>query len=695
MTRSLSPPYKFHEFLIALIISGDQSSSISALVPLDPAQSMDLDEELEPLYYLLGHESNVCALDSNFGLVASGSWDKTARVWKDGSLLYTLKGHSQAVWAVKIISESLVLTGSADQTIRLWENGKAKKVFKGHTDAVRGLALISDSVFVSCSNDASIRVWDLEADTPIQELYGHTSFVYSVAVIPSTGEIVSSGEDRSVRVWRDGETVQVITLPYISAWFVAVNPEDGDIAIAGSDSTIRIFSRDKARFASEEDRTHFKDLVASSGIGKDQVGTINKENLEGEEGLKSSGKKEGEVKMIRTSRNTVEAYQWSAGKWAKIGEVVGSAGSTSKKLFNGVEYDYVFDVDIRDGEPALKLPYNITENPYDAARKFLERNELPMSYLDNVARFLITNSEGVDLTTQAPAQDPYGTRYVPGGDQPSSSTPSSSSSSGNTEKSLKVVPVKTYVKLISYKPAPILKAIRTNNANQSAENRISEEEIKSIETGLSSTVITEQAAASLFEITTEVLESWNSKDTLPILDVLRVIIPSLRTFPPIVLIQHLLSSLDVGVPNHCLLAIRGLVNLFSSPNPGALKLIESASTQETIFEVVTQLAATTNPKPEARNLAISSLCYNFAVLSWKRGASQVASNKLIETFSELFPYLTDSESRYRILLAVGTLLLDAGDSGKKTVAKSLEKFSELPLDEDRFKVVISDIKQLI
>lgn len=32
-------------------------------------------------------------------------------------------------------------------------------------------------------------------------LSGHTSFVYSLAVLPS-GDIVSGGEDRSVRVWK-------------------------------------------------------------------------------------------------------------------------------------------------------------------------------------------------------------------------------------------------------------------------------------------------------------------------------------------------------------------------------------------------------------------------------------------------------------------------------------------------------------
>ena len=35
----------------------------------------------------------------------------------------------------------------------------------------------------------------------IYALSGHTSFVYSVSVLPN-GELVSAGEDRSVRVWR-------------------------------------------------------------------------------------------------------------------------------------------------------------------------------------------------------------------------------------------------------------------------------------------------------------------------------------------------------------------------------------------------------------------------------------------------------------------------------------------------------------
>lgn len=52
--------------------------------------------------------------------------------------------------------------------------------------------------------------------------------------------------------------------------------------------------------------------------------------------------------------------QWDSASrsWQKIGDVVDAVGSGRKQLYEGKEYDYVFDVDIQDGVPPLKLPYN-------------------------------------------------------------------------------------------------------------------------------------------------------------------------------------------------------------------------------------------------------------------------------------------------------------------------------------------------
>lgn len=104
-------------------------------------------------------------------------------------------------------------------------------------------------------------------------------------------------------------------------------------------------------------------------------------------------------------------------QWINVGTVVDSAASSGRKAeYMGEKYDYVFDVDIKDGEPALKLPYNLSENPYERATKFLADNELPMSYQDQVAHFIIENTKGATLGQSQEAPDSFGTqnRYRPG-----------------------------------------------------------------------------------------------------------------------------------------------------------------------------------------------------------------------------------------------------------------------------------------
>jgi phospholipase A-2-activating protein len=85
-------------------------------------------------------------------------------------------------------------------------------------------------------------------------------------------------------------------------------------------------------------------------------------------------------------------------KWEFYGAVVDSPGSSDKKIHHGgKEWDYVFQVDIEDGKPTLALPYNAGENPYDASRRFLEQNELPISYLEQVAQFIVREAGGQKL----------------------------------------------------------------------------------------------------------------------------------------------------------------------------------------------------------------------------------------------------------------------------------------------------------
>lgn len=61
---------------------------------------------------------------------------------------------------------------------------------------------------------------------------------------------------------------------------------------------------------------------------------------------------------------------------------------------DGKEWDFVFDVDVSEGSPPLKLPMDKGEDPYDVAERFLLRHGLPDSYLEQVANFIIENTAG-------------------------------------------------------------------------------------------------------------------------------------------------------------------------------------------------------------------------------------------------------------------------------------------------------------
>jgi phospholipase A-2-activating protein len=271
---------------------------------------------------LLGHSQNICALDVDPAgkFIVSGSWDSEARIWPVGKWeCDAVLKHEHNVWAVLAFNSDTIITGCADQKIRVFTKaGKLVKQFQASESPVRALCRIpkghpSGADFASAANDGIIRLWTLSGQK-MGELHGHESFIYSLASTPS-GEIVSSGEDRTVRVWKGFECIQTITHPAISVWQVAVCPDNGDIATGASDRILRVFTRSKEREADAETMKHFEDSVKASAIPQQQLPEINKEKLPGPEWITQKlGTKEGQVQMIRELNGSVNAYQWQASK---------------------------------------------------------------------------------------------------------------------------------------------------------------------------------------------------------------------------------------------------------------------------------------------------------------------------------------------------------------------------------------------
>lgn len=308
------------EYPEGLVVSGGRDTIIDVRKP-----SASKEDNAERL--LVGHAHNVCTLDVTPGgkYIVSGGWDAQARVWAVGKweTEFTLTGHDVSVWAVLALDENTIVTGSADKNIRIFDlrKGVAGEVQPSSTivtpDLVRALCRLpeghpSGADIASASNDGVLRLWRLNG-TLVAELRGHESFVYSLAVLPS-GEIVSSAEDRTIRVWKGEECVQTITHPAISVWAVAACAETGDIVSGASDGVARVFSRNPERAAAPDVVAAFEESVKASAIPQQQVGGVNKEKLPGPDFVQNkAGTKEGQVQMIKEDNGSVSAYTWSMG----------------------------------------------------------------------------------------------------------------------------------------------------------------------------------------------------------------------------------------------------------------------------------------------------------------------------------------------------------------------------------------------
>ncbi|XP_004761843.1 phospholipase A-2-activating protein isoform X1 [Mustela nigripes] len=674
-------------------------------------------ESPAPLYILKGHKNTVCSLSSGkFGTLLSGSWDTTAKVWLNDKCMMTLQGHTAAVWAVKILPEQgLMLTGSADKTIKLWKAGRCERTFSGHEDCVRGLAILSETEFLSCANDASIRRWQITGEC-LEVYYGHTNYIYSISVFPNCKDFVTTAEDRSLRIWKHGECAQTIRLPAQSIWCCCVL-DNGDIVVGASDGIIRVFTESEDRTASAEEIKAFEKELSQATIDSKtgDLGDINAEQLPGREHLNEPGTREGQTRLIRDGEK-VEAYQWSVseGRWLKIGDVVGSSGAnqqtSGKVLYEGKEFDYVFSIDVNEGGPSYKLPYNVSDDPWLTAYNFLQKNDLNPMFLDQVAKFIIDNTKGQMLglgntsfsdpftgggryvpgsssgsSNTLPAADPFtgGGRYVPGsanmGTTMAGVDPFTGNSAYRSAASRTVniyFPKKEALTFDQANPTQILGKLKELNGTAPEEKKLTEDDLILLEKILSliCNSSSEKPTAQQLQILWKAI-NWPEDIVFPALDILRLSIkhPSVNENfcnekEGAQFSSHLISLLNPkGKPANQLLALRTFCNCFVGQAGQKLMM----SQRESLMSHAIELKSGSNKNI---HIALATLTLNYSVCFHKdhniEGKAQCLS--VISTVLEV---VQDLEATFRLLVALGTLISD--DLNAVQLAKSLGVDSQI------------------
>lgn len=155
------------------------------------------------------------SVEADQGLLYSGSWDKTLKVWRisDSKCMESIQAHNDAVNSVVAAFDVMVFTGSADGTVKSWRRditveNRTKHVMvevllKQH-HAVNSLAANREAAAVYAgSSDGLVNFWERGDKNYMVYggvLRGHKQAVLCLAV---GGNLVLSGSaDKNICVWR-------------------------------------------------------------------------------------------------------------------------------------------------------------------------------------------------------------------------------------------------------------------------------------------------------------------------------------------------------------------------------------------------------------------------------------------------------------------------------------------------------------
>jgi U3 small nucleolar RNA-associated protein 13 len=172
-----------------------------------------------------GHEKdiNIISIAPNDSIVASGSQDKTVKLWNatDLTLKATLKGHRRGVWDCQFSPiDRVVATSSGDKTVKLWSlaDYSCVRTFQGHLSSVLRVRFLSTGLqLVSSGADGLIKVWTIRTNECETTLDGHSNKVWAMDLAyggavasdnnnnSKTGKdlLVSGGADSKLLVWED------------------------------------------------------------------------------------------------------------------------------------------------------------------------------------------------------------------------------------------------------------------------------------------------------------------------------------------------------------------------------------------------------------------------------------------------------------------------------------------------------------
>jgi WD40 repeat protein len=183
----------------------------------------------------------------------------------------TLRGHRDALLTAALSPDGkLAATGSYDQSIRMWDisTGKESRILSGHNGPVFDLAFDpSGRLLASASGDRTIKLWDVAKGERLDTFSQPLKEQYSVAFMPDGRHVVAGGVDSRIRVWKLSDSAKEGTNELVESLFahdgpilrLAVSLDGRWIVSSSEDRTIKVWDaahyEQVARFSKQSDWT--------------------------------------------------------------------------------------------------------------------------------------------------------------------------------------------------------------------------------------------------------------------------------------------------------------------------------------------------------------------------------------------------------------------------------------------------------
>ncbi|KAK3841824.1 MAG: WD40-repeat-containing domain protein [Linnemannia gamsii] len=213
-----------------------------------------------------GHAKNVnCIVFSpDPQLIASGSSDKTTRIWNahSGALVIVLEGHKGAVTSIAFSSAGhQIVTGSKDGTVRLWNlaTGEALNIFGSKVGAeILSVAFSSNGKWIaSGGEDGAVRIWDAIDYKETPRVYYHGGVINCTVFSPDNIHIASGGDDGTISIWNmDAKDTERVIRNCGAVRCLAYSPTGENIATGGNDQYVRIWNAETGTIDSALDHSN-------------------------------------------------------------------------------------------------------------------------------------------------------------------------------------------------------------------------------------------------------------------------------------------------------------------------------------------------------------------------------------------------------------------------------------------------------